>query len=100
MKRTVKIIILQLDLKITCTIQAKFILKLVTLKRNIKYVMWSSKISRKLVLLVLRLSQTNQKMSFASFCLWYPSTAHIFGTNWPISMSETDLILKYNNHVY
>ena len=25
-------------------------------------------------------------MSFVSYCFWHPSTAHIFGTNWPISM--------------
>ena len=25
-------------------------------------------------------------MSFVSYCFWHPSTDHIFGTNWPISM--------------
>ena len=25
-------------------------------------------------------------MSFVSYCFWHPSTAHIFGTIWPISM--------------
>ena len=51
-----------------------------------KYVMWSSKISRKSDILISRYSQTKQKMSFVSYCFWHPSSAHIVGTNWPISM--------------
>ena len=41
MNRTVKIIILWLDLKITCTVQAKFILKLVTPKTQHDMLLWS-----------------------------------------------------------
>ena len=72
-------VILQVDLRWPLTL-------ICDLLTTWTYVMWSSKISRKSEILILRQSQTKQKMSFVSYCFWHPSTAHIFGTNQPISM--------------
>ena len=51
-----------------------------------QYVMWSSKMSRNSQILFLRYSQTNPMVSFASYCLFNPSTVCIFGTNCSISV--------------
>ena len=47
--------------------------------------MCSSKKSPKSQILILRYSQTKEKMSFVFYCFCYPSTDYIFGINWSIS---------------
>ena len=49
-------------------------------------VVWSSKISRKSKILILRYSQIKDIISFVSYCFYNPSIAHIFGTKCPISV--------------
>ena len=46
-------------------------------------VTWSSKMGQNLQILI-----TNKAISFVFCCLCNPSTARIFGTNWPISMGS------------
>ena len=42
------------------------------------------------------------KNVFVSYCFWHSSAAHIFETNWPISMgfSAKCIAVKMNNNVY
>ena len=50
------------------------------------YVMWSSKISRKSEILILRYSQTKEVFPFVSFCFGNSLIADIFWTGCSISM--------------
>ena len=49
-------------------------------------VMWSSKISWNLAILILRYSLTKEMLSFVFFCFYNPSTAHNFWSGWSILM--------------
>ena len=49
-------------------------------------VVWSSKISRKLEILISRYSQIKDIISLVSYWFCNPSIVHIFGTKCPISM--------------